>query len=77
MSTVPDGEVEVVVNGKPLRVPRGCSVADVVACFAPTVRPGRGTAVALNEEIVPAGRWSQTTVAGGERLELLQAVAGG
>ena len=77
MSTIADREIDVVVNGEPIRVPQGCSVAEVVARFAPTVTPGRGTAVALNEEVIPASRWSQTTVAGGEHLELLQAVAGG
>ncbi|WP_432496395.1 sulfur carrier protein ThiS [Kineococcus auxinigenes] len=68
---------EVVVNGEPLRVPVGSSVADAVALFAPSVTAGRGTAVALSEEVVPAGRWADTPVAAGDRLEVLQAVAGG
>jgi len=69
--------VEVVVNSAPLRVPAGSSVADVVALFAPGAVSGRGTAVALGEDVVPAGRWADTPVAAGDRLEVLQAVAGG
>lgn len=63
------------VNGKPLNVPEGSTVADVVDRFA----KGRcaGTAVALAEEVVPAGQWVTTRVAAGDRLEILQAVAGG
>ncbi|WP_432483924.1 sulfur carrier protein ThiS [Kineococcus esterisolvens] len=71
------GEVEVLVNGEPLRVPEGSSVAEVVARFAPSLEPGRGVAVALSEEVVPSGRWARTPVAAGDRLEVLQAVAGG
>ncbi|WP_432512300.1 sulfur carrier protein ThiS [Kineococcus sp. SYSU DK001] len=70
-------DVEVFVNSEPLRVPAGSSVADVVARFAPAAVDGRGTAVALGEEVVPAGSWARTPVAAGDRLEVLQAVAGG
>ena len=72
-----DGEVQVVVNGGPLRVPAGSTVADVVALFAPGVRDGRGAAVAVGDDVLPAGSWAGTTVAPGDRLEVLQAVAGG
>ena len=72
-----DGEVQVVVNGEPLRVPAASSVADVVALFAPGVRDGRGAAVAVGDDVLPAGSWAGTTVAPGDRLEVLQAVAGG
>ena len=70
-------DIEVVVNGQLLSVPPGSSVADVVARFAPSVQCGRGTAVAVGDAIVPAGRWADTLVAVGDRLEVLQAVAGG
>lgn len=67
--------MDVMVNGKVMSVPEGATVADVVQRF---IKGGRsGTAVALAEEVVPAGRWATTTVAAGDRLEVLQAVAGG
>ncbi|MCI2237574.1 sulfur carrier protein ThiS [Paenibacillus sp. TRM 82003] len=75
--TATNGQVEVLVNGEPLRVPAGSSVADVVARFAPGLEPGRGTAVALADEVVPTGSWGSTAVTAGDRLEVLQAVAGG
>lgn len=70
-------DIEVVVNGRPLPVPPGSSIADVVARFAPSVQSGRGTAVAVGDAIVPGGRWADTLVVAGDRLEVLQAVAGG
>ncbi len=70
--------IQVVVNGDPANVPDGSSVADVVArCVPGGAAGGRGTAVALSDVIVPAGRWATTSVAGGDRLEVVTAVAGG
>jgi len=67
--------IDLVVNGKPLRVPEGATVADVVNRFLPG--GCTGTAVALAQEVVPAGQWATTRVAAGDQLEILQAVAGG
>lgn len=69
--------IQVVVNGEAASVPDGSSVADVVARCAPGAAGGRGTAVALSDAVVPAGRWATTPVAAGDRLEVLTAVAGG
>ena len=74
--------VAVVLNGEEVHVPDGSSVADVIAVLDPgLVGPdgsaGRGTAVAVGEEVVPAGRWASTPVRAGDRLEVLHAVAGG
>ena len=68
--------VEVVVNGDRLQLPEGATVADVVARVAPGTG-GRGTAVAVGDEVVPAGRWATTALADGDRVEVLHAVAGG
>jgi sulfur carrier protein len=77
--------LEIVVNGKPVRLPSGASVADVLRhLLAPatadaideTAVPG-GIAVALGDEVVPASRWAATPVRHGDRLEVLGAVAGG
>ena len=67
--------MNVMVNGKVLDVPEGATVADVVDHLLGGVRSG--AAVALAEEVVPAGQWASTTVVAGDRLEVLQAVAGG
>ncbi|WP_065849316.1 sulfur carrier protein ThiS, partial [Streptomyces mutomycini] len=36
-----------------------------------------GVAAAVNETVVPRGRWSATALAGGDRVEVLTAVQGG
>lgn len=36
-----------------------------------------GVAAAVNETVVPRGRWSATTLADGDRVEVLTAVQGG
>ncbi|SDQ78730.1 sulfur carrier protein ThiS [Quadrisphaera sp. DSM 44207] len=70
--------VDVVVNGEPMSLPVGATVADVVARLAPDAVGGaRGTAVALGDEVVPSGSWAATPVVAGDRLEVLRAVAGG
>lgn len=69
--------IEVRVNGGVLQVPPGSTVADVVARWSPAAAGGRGVAVAVHDEVVPAGRWASTPVAAGDRLEVVQAVAGG
>lgn len=69
------------VNGTSIEVPEGASVADVLNRFTgggSFPRGGsRGTAVALADEVVPAGQWATTRVAAGDRLEVVRAVSGG
>ena len=36
-----------------------------------------GTAVAINEEVVPRGQWAKTELKDGDRIEILGAVSGG
>ena len=36
-----------------------------------------GTAVAINEEVVPRGQWAKTDLNDGDRIEILGAVSGG
>ncbi len=72
--------MEIIVNGETTSVPGDASVADIVqATRASTGAPsgGGGTAVALDDAVVPAGAWATTTVAPGARVEVLRAVAGG
>ncbi|MEV0779418.1 sulfur carrier protein ThiS [Streptomyces sp. NPDC050433] len=68
------GPVTVSVNGE-ARVLAGRVTLDVLVA---TLTPApSGVAAALNETVVPRGRWSATTLADGDRVEVLTAVQGG
>ena len=66
--------MNVLLNGKPLALPEGATVAPVVAELE---RPERGIAVALDREVVPRGQWASTALGDGARLEVVHAVQGG
>jgi sulfur carrier protein len=65
--------MRIVLNGADCRVPDGSSVGDVVAI---TGAPDRGVAVAVDSQVVPRSRWTDT-VRGGAVIEVLTAVQGG
>lgn len=50
------------------------SVADAVAELTGA---HRGVAVAVNGEVVPRGRWAETPLSDGDRIEVLSAAQGG
>jgi sulfur carrier protein len=62
------------VNGESREVPPGTALDQVVAelSAAPS-----GVAAAVNESVVPRGAWAATTLAAGDRVEILTAVQGG
>ncbi|MGW6686846.1 sulfur carrier protein ThiS [Streptomyces sp. NPDC054961] len=62
------------VNGEPLEIAAGTMLAAVVATLTQATR---GVAAALNETVVPRGQWPYTSVAEGDRVEVLTAVQGG
>ena len=62
------------VNGAPWQGPHGATVAQVVDSWCPSPK---GVAVAINGEVIPASRWSATTVTDGDRVEIVTAAAGG
>lgn len=67
--------MNVIVNGERRKLEPGTTVGDVVRSI-----PGlseRGTAVALNGEVVARRAWDEVRVAEGDRLEVLTAVQGG
>jgi len=66
--------ITVMVNGDAHVLADGTTVADLVARVAPSPK---GIAVALNADVVPRSTWSLTTVADGDRIELLTAAQGG
>ncbi|MET4925546.1 sulfur carrier protein ThiS [Streptomyces sp. PSRA5] len=68
------GSVTVSVNGQ-ARVLTGPVTLDVLVA---TLTPApSGVAAALNETVVPRGRWSATPLSDGDRVEVLTAVQGG
>jgi sulfur carrier protein len=64
----------VLVNGKELEVAERASLAEVVRSLG---IGGKGTAVAVNREVVPASLWARTELSAGDRVEVLHAAAGG
>uniref|UniRef100_A0AAU3H167 Sulfur carrier protein ThiS n=1 Tax=Streptomyces sp. NBC_01401 TaxID=2903854 RepID=A0AAU3H167_9ACTN len=66
--------VSVSVNGEHRTVPADTALDTLVAAL--TTAPS-GVAAAVNEAVVPRGRWSATTLADGDRVEVLTAVQGG
>ncbi|MFF9686251.1 sulfur carrier protein ThiS [Streptomyces sp. NPDC014623] len=66
--------VAVFVNGEARSVPVGTAL-DTLVTELTTARSG--VAAAVNEAVVPRGRWSATALAEGDRVEILTAVQGG
>ncbi|MFN8422039.1 MAG: sulfur carrier protein ThiS [Anaerolineae bacterium] len=72
----PGTPVLVHVNGAPAALQPGATLLAVLACAgADPARPG--IAVAVNDRVVPRAAWAATQLAPGDRVEVLQAVAGG
>lgn len=66
----------VVVNGAEREVPEDTNVAGLVEDVAADPA-GAGIAVAVNDEIVPRGRWQQRGLEEGDTVEIVAAVQGG
>ncbi|MBA2497802.1 MAG: sulfur carrier protein ThiS [Acidimicrobiia bacterium] len=64
----------VTVNGVRREVEEGLSVAALVDDLAGGTR---GTAVAVNQEVVPRSTWASTRLQPGDAVELLRAAQGG
>ncbi len=62
------------VNGDPVELDDGLSVAALVAQRAPD---HRRIAVAVNADVVPRSAWPTTALRDGDAVEVLVAVAGG
>ena len=67
-------QIEIVVNGKPVRVAAGLSVAGLLEALK--IEGGR-VAVELNREIVRREAWDSTSVEDGAGVEIVQFVGGG
>ena len=72
-----DGEaprMRLIVNGTERDVAEGATVASLLEALA--VRRD-GTAVALNDDVVPRAQHAERALRDGDRLEIIVAVAGG
>lgn len=65
--------IAVRVNGEDRSVADGTTVLGAVTDLV----GARGTAVAVNGEVVPRGEWATTVLAPGDRVEVLRAAQGG
>ena len=64
------------VNGEPVRVDDGATVASILAGMD-VGSARRGIAVAVDAQVVPRADWDEHPVSEGARLELLTAIQGG
>jgi len=67
--------MKVILNGTETELADTTTVTELVRTSG--ARTERGTAVALNGEVVPRGRWADTPLADGDRVEILVAIGGG
>ncbi|MER7315671.1 MULTISPECIES: sulfur carrier protein ThiS [Streptomyces] len=73
-STTSPADLSVSVNGERRSVAAGTTLDALVAGLTSA---HSGVAAAVNEAVVPRGRWAATALAGGDRVEVLTAVQGG
>ncbi len=64
----------VTVNGRPWQVAPGTALAVLVSRSG---APSRGTAAAVDGEVVPRSAWPEYLLRDGQAVELLTAVQGG
>ena len=69
-----NASISITVNGERREVPVGLSVAALLAHLG--LAPER-VAIERNLEILPRGRWQETSVQSGDRFEIVQFVGGG
>ncbi len=67
------------LNGEPCELQDGATLLDAVRAKLGSPPPAgvRGTAVALEGEVVPRGEWHSTGLLDGNRVEVLAAIGGG
>jgi sulfur carrier protein len=69
-------ELDLTVNGDPLRVPDGTTVAELVARLIDGAEP-KGIAVAVDLCVIPRSEWAMTRVQARAQIEIVTAAAGG
>jgi sulfur carrier protein len=64
------------LNGAPIELPEGATLADAVAA-AGADGEQRGVAAAIGGEVVSRAGWEERALAEGEEVEVVRAVQGG
>jgi sulfur carrier protein len=64
------------LNGEPIEVRAGATVADLVAALTDQDDP-RGVAVAVDRCVIPRSEWATTPARAGSLVEVVTAAAGG
>lgn len=69
--------MQLTVNGESHTVETGdvASLDDLLSHLE--IDAARGVAVAVNERVVPQGRWNRTELDDGDRVEIIRATQGG
>jgi sulfur carrier protein len=66
--------VNVELNGAPRELADGTTLIELIESLAGSTR---GSAVAVDDEVVPRGTWADYPLRDGQRVELITAVQGG
>lgn len=66
--------MEIWINGEAKTVADGATISDLAGLLG---LPDRGVAIALDDAVVPKGRWATMALASQARVEILTAVQGG
>jgi sulfur carrier protein len=69
-------DVVLSLNGEPVRVAAGSTIADLVARLTEADDP-KGVAVAVDRSVVPRSEWATTMAQEGSLVEVVSAAAGG
>jgi sulfur carrier protein len=69
-------ELVVSVNGEPMTLSAGSTIADVVAVLVEGAEP-KGIAVAVDRCVIPRSEWTTTAAQAGAQIEVVTAAAGG
>ena len=69
-------EIALRVNGEPMSVADGATIADLVARLTEDDDP-KGVAVAVDRCVVPRSEWATTPARAGSLVEVVGAAAGG
>ena len=73
-SPSPNSETQITVNGTRQSIPEDCNVQALLGMLG---MEGKRVAVALNRNVVPRSEYHSARIAGGDRIEILEAVGGG
>jgi sulfur carrier protein len=69
-------DITLSINGEPVRVALGSTIADLVTRLTEEDDP-KGVAVAVDRSVVPRSEWATTPARAGSLVEVVSAAAGG